>query len=341
MKRRHVFFGAVAACLLLAAALLGRSEWATAPAGGTGKGAAPQLANSDREPAEVGHDNVALPAADTTSPNKASVATKSDSAANAEAIAQSKVSLQPQLSRAAARKLVRQQERERHCRLALLQSKPQQVASREQREWRWMPPERAEAERSAFAAAISRMQQDCVAPADDKAERERQRLADQSAMNAAKEAGDLYAQLLSLPRGPDGKTDYDALRALAYEAVLSLDPEAISRVGTAAALLRQHTPGFDLWVPENQVYPGDLWPLLACDLGLDCSAGSPILDQICMADGSGCGYDNLDAAIRDRTAPRQWTLLQQRRQELLARIVNGDIAGIFDPPPPRNGAGGG
>jgi hypothetical protein len=341
VKRRHVFFGVVAAGLVLVGALLGRIDWVSVPADGTAYRAAPQPASRDGGPGEIGRDNATLPAADTTSPNTASVAAESDSATNAMAIDQHKVSSQPQMSPIAARKLVRQQERERHCRMALLQSRPQQVAFREQREWRWMPPERAEAERSAFAAAISRMQQDCVAPADDKAERERQRLADQSAMNAAKEAGDLYAQLLSLPRGPDGKTDYDALRALAYEAVLSLDPEAISRVGTAAALLRQHTPGFDLWAPENQVYPGDLWPLLACDLGLDCSAGSPILDQICMADGSGCGYDNLEAAIRDRTAPRQWTLLQQRRQELLARIVNGDIAGMFDPPPQRNGAGGG
>lgn len=156
---------------------------------------------------------------------------------------------------------------------------------------------------------------------------------------AARTAGDLYARM-ELPSGSRNPAALAALEAqahaLMYDAVLSGDPEAIARLWFLDSLARRgrHLDFAEQFVDFN------LWPLIACDLGLDCGPGSRALDRACLQMGSGCGYPSLEALVRDRSAPWQYNLTDQRRRDIVERIRSGQIAGMFDPPPPAPPRGG-
>ena len=76
------------------------------------------------------------------------------------------------------------------------------------------------------------------------------------------------------------------------------------------------------------------WPLVACDLGLDCGASSRVLDRMCISRTSGaCGAAGLEAAYRYTLHAAIFERIQARRAELLARIRSGQYDRIFDAPP--------
>lgn len=236
-----------------------------------------------------------------------------------------------QLSAAGARAAMLARWRDQDCVAARRQSAPETMQLREQLEWRWLPPERAAAERQAVAQATARLSADCPAPVTDKAELQRRGEQTQAMLAAAQAAGDLYARLELSSGGRNPPPDLAAqARALMYDAVLSGDPEAIARLWRVEFLERR---GRHLNIVEQSV-DFNLWPLVACDLGMDCGPGSRALDRACLDPGAGCGYPSLEALVRDRSAPWQYALTLQRRRQIVERIRSGQIAGMFDPPPP-------
>lgn len=120
-----------------------------------------------------------------------------------------------------------------------------------------------------------------------------------------------------------------------YDAVLSGDPEAIARLGWLDVYAQSAQPqSMDLFADRLEV-----WPLVACDLGLDCGPGSRALDRACMTQGVGCGYPNYEAYVRDNLPPWRFQATDQRRREIVARIRNGQVAGLFDSQPPTSAGG--
>lgn len=244
----------------------------------------------------------------------------------------------PPLSAAEARKAMLKLWLDQDCSLVQGKALLTAMESRE-RQWRWLPPDLASAEHQAMDGAVARLSADCPpAPAND-AERARQNVAISATLAAALRADDLYARLEPSSRGrvtPELLRQWAAeLRATLYDAVLSGDPEAIARLGW-----------LDLYVQSTQpssinlyANPFDLWPLVACDLGLDCGPGSRVLDRACMHQGVGCGYSSYEAYARDNLSPSQFQATDQRRREIVTRIRSGQVAGLFDPPPPPNAGG--
>ncbi len=208
---------------------------------------------------------------------------------------------------------------------------------RRERAWRWLPPERADVERRETTAAIARLVADCPPAIADAAELKRRQQQAQADLAAAKAAGDLYARMqLTPPRGRYPPERAAEARAVMYDVVLSGDLEAISRLAGLDAYA--HIAG-NTRSMANLVDFHVLWPLVACDLGMDCGPGSRVMDRACLEIDSGCAYPDFEALVRDRSPPWRYRLTDQRRRELVAHIRSGQIAGMFDPPltPPGDG----
>lgn len=237
------------------------------------------------------------------------------------------------LSAAEARTAMRERWRDVDCQAAQRQSRPAAVKWRELNDWRWLPQEIAAAERKAMQEAAARLTADCPAPITDEAELRRRGEQAQAMLAAAQATGDLYARLELSSASRDTPAWSAQARAVLYDAVLSGDPEAIARLWRVEYLARRGQP---LDFAEQSV-DFNLWPLVACDLGLDCGPGSRALDRACLELGNGCGYPNLEALVRDRSPPWQYNLTDQRRRQIVERIRSGQIAGMFDPPPQDGG----
>jgi hypothetical protein len=240
------------------------------------------------------------------------------------------------LSAAEARTAMRERWRDQDCQAAQRQSAPTAFKWRELHDWRWLPQELAAAERQAMAEAAARLTAGCPAPITDKAEQRRRGEEAQAMLAAAQAAGDLYARLELSSASRDTAALSVQARAVLYDAVLSGDPEAIARLWRVENLARRGQP-LDL---DGQFVDFMLWPLVACDLGLDCGPGSRALDRACLELGNGCGYPSLDALVRDRSPSWLYNLTDQRRRELVERIRSGQIAGMFDPVVPQPPGGG-
>ncbi|MGE4073047.1 MAG: hypothetical protein AB7E72_17910 [Lysobacterales bacterium] len=84
-----------------------------------------------------------------------------------------------------------------------------------------------------------------------------------------------------------------------------------------------------------------LWLLVACDLGLECGAGSITLDRLCLREGL-CAYPDVASAVYDGIVRRRSAQeTELRRQWAVNRIRRGQINGMFDPAPERARSGGG
>ena len=93
--------------------------------------------------------------------------------------------------------------------------------------------------------------------------------------------------------------------------------------------------------PNAHVNQRALWTLVACDLGMDCSASSPTLDRLCLLQGL-CGYPDVEAALRNGMITGvEAAETELRRQWAVLRIRRGEIAGMFDPAPAPAPSGGG
>lgn len=321
--------------LLLAAVLLlqtvGRDDLANSLAGLSTPSAAPAASDSsaaggdDRTAHASGNDadpaaSASMPAAEMTEP----VAPQAVAAAAMPLL---------KFNAAQARAAMLRRWREQDCQMARLYSKPPFQKQREQ-EWRWLPPDLVEQERSAVAAALTRLTADCPAEISDKAQLSRRRQESLDVLAAARAAGDLYARMELDARGRTTAELAAEARATMYDVVLSGNLEAIARLGGLDFRLRVDA---GMQPIEMFVDGSSLWPLVACDLGMDCGPASRALDHACQQIGNGCGYPNLEALVRDRSPPWQYRLTDQRRREIVARIRSGQIAGMFDPAPPPGG----
>ncbi|MGE4073049.1 MAG: hypothetical protein AB7E72_17920 [Lysobacterales bacterium] len=244
----------------------------------------------------------------------------------------------PMLSTETANALMREQLRERDCLLARLAIKGDREERFKDRDWQWLPPERAALERQALVAVVERLRAACPKEIDDPEARKRHQRDNDDATAAAAQAGNLLARVRLESRKPRARRNFDDTRALMIEALRAGDLEAISELGW----LELGLPGTNPYV-GHLVNPLDLWPLVACDLGADCGPGSRLLDLSCATAwfGMTCGYNSLESAYRDNMPSHVWQRLDQRRNEILNRLRSGQTDGMFDPPPTNNRPGGG
>jgi hypothetical protein len=115
----------------------------------------------------------------------------------------------------------------------------------------------------------------------------------------------------------------DQVDRLIAQATASADPAAIESLsGIAARLARDRNPD-DAALSELARAVDAALPIVACDLGLDCSANSLWSLQLCATAGA-CQGD-LTARLAAGTAgdPVDPTLVQQQRQRLLALLRSG------------------
>lgn len=203
-----------------------------------------------------------------------------------------------------------------------------------------MPPEQVASERLGRESAALRLLQGCAPTAEATAEERRRRSAETTA--AAILAGDTEARLQAwdqirqqeLAAGQALSPERIAqLRALLTETLLSGDLERIATIGHYERQLNLFEPADPAASALDMA-----WPLVACDLGLDCGASSRALDRMCVSRTSGaCGAANLDAAYRYTLHPAIFERIQARRAQLLARIRSGQFSGMFDPQSVRPG----
>lgn len=237
------------------------------------------------------------------------------------------------LSPAQARQVMRERRRYIDCEISRNTS-PIFAEQREQNEWRWLPPELAQAERQGFQDAIGRLRQDCPLRPDDAALRLRLREQRDAELSAAAQAGDLLARFRVEPRRERTPESEARIRALLYDMLFSGDPEVIAEIGMADWWLNASD---DEAANSAAMLRVPLWQLLACDMGLDCRQGSAIFDRECTQNSQACSSPDLAASLRQRYPDALWTPLQAQRAAWLARIRSGQIAELFDPPPPPDG----
>lgn len=244
----------------------------------------------------------------------------------------------PVLTPAQARERMRERQRLQDCERAVQATSPDAAGARERREWRWLPPEQVALEQLGLSEVGARVGQGCPPRPLTPEARRRQETELAADLAAAAAAGDLEARLRSW-RYEDANKDAsrEALRALLYDILLSGDTELIAQVGEYHWMVNASNQT----TVEDLVPHGELWRLIACDLGAACGRGSRALDQLCLSTSTAaCAAPTVEAAVQGLIPAWQFRLLQQRRAELLARIRSGQIAGILDPPrPPAPGGG--
>lgn len=196
-----------------------------------------------------------------------------------------------------------------------------------------MPPGRVAIEKLALEQARGRLLQDCPAQIADADARRRHWAQRQQELEAARRAGDLHARLT--PGGLRTPEERERARGILYDALLSGDPDTIAMIGR----MQDHIQPPRVFDADPQAIASYVWPLVGCDLGMDCGPGSRALDLACLSHGAGCGYADLSELYRNWLAPWQYRQTERRRAEIVARIRRGDIAGMFDPPTPRAGEG--
>lgn len=294
--------------------------------------------DADRSEAQAGIAASQRAASD----REATQATKSETAADTQRVPVTTPvpTPAPRMTPAQAREAMQSLRRERDCAQARYVQKGEGNDHRERLFWQWMPPEQVATERLGRESAAVRLLQGCVP--ETKADAEDRRRHSAEIIAAAILAGDTEARLRAWDQvrqqelaagqalSPGRISD---LRALLNETMLSGDVELIANIGHYERQLNLFAPNDPAGSALDMA-----WPLIACDLGLDCGPTSRVLDQMCISRTSGaCGAANLEAAYRYTLHPAIFERIQARRAELLARIRGGQLGGIFDPVPVQPG----
>lgn len=257
----------------------------------------------------------------TTESDAASVAPRPEGQAAAEAL--------PLWSPAEAAAQMRALEHAEECRWLGGTVVASTLRRRELREWRWLPARQVAAERAGAEAALARLTQTCTE--DDRRTPDAARAAaDAQTLRAAAQAGHLRARLRLLMTRAEQLTAIErgTLRELLYDALLSGDPALYLQIARYQSAL---------YPPQQLTLAGldqprhEAWTLATCDLGLDCRAGSPMLDRYCLIDSAAaCASPDLDTALHATSAPWAWRRIQRDRARLVDRLRRGDIQGLFD-----------
>lgn len=251
----------------------------------------------------------------------ASVAARPEGQSSAEAL--------PLWSPAVAEAQMRALEHAEECRWLAGTVVASIARQRELREWRWLPARQVAAERAGAEAALARLTQSCTE--DDRRTPDAARAAaDASTLRAAAQAGHLRARLRLLMSSGGQLTAIQrgSLRELLYD---------VLRSGDLALYLQIARYQSALYPPQQLTLAGldqprhEAWTLATCDLGLDCRAGSPMLDRYCLIDSAAaCASPDLDTALHATSAPWAWRRIQRDRARLVDRLRRGDIQGLFD-----------
>lgn len=166
-------------------------------------------------------------------------------------------------------------------------------------------------------------------------EQDRSRLLDRwqamglEAVAALAASGDPLAQLAQegfRTRETPTPEQWARWQSLALAALDPANPQSLVDIGHAAT----HLSRFD---------SSTVWQLVACDLGLDCSADGALMRQNCLSQGL-CVEGDYESALLRLLPPRQWSRVQAQRQALREAIARGELGGLFDRPPPRPPGGG-
>jgi hypothetical protein len=179
---------------------------------------------------------------------------------------------------------------------------------------------------------LAPMTEDCRALFPEQDQRrlwERWRALRTEAIAALVAVGDPLAQLVQdhlQVRGLPTPEQWARRQALALATLDPTNPQSLVELGRTARYLSR----FDTEAA---------WHLVACDLGLDCSADGALMRQNCLSQGL-CPEVDYESALLRLMPPRQWSRVQAQRQVLREAIARGELATLFDRPPPRPPGGG-
>lgn len=224
------------------------------------------------------------------------------------------------------------------CAYAHGRASPRSQESLDRHMRQWLPPEWAERERRGLAEAVSRVLETCPLIAEGEEAKGPSAKELERARRRAALAGDIEARMAQIALDFDHEPtarDIEALRDHLYDAVLSGDPARIARIGPFIRYLESPDDGDFLWG-----YRDVIWNRVACELGLACTAGSPMMDRICLRDSAACGATDYLDYLHLTQGPVFVPLIEAQSRELVERIRAGQIAGLFDsqpPPPPGDG----
>jgi hypothetical protein len=140
--------------------------------------------------------------------------------------------------------------------------------------------------------------------------------------SSAAEHGDLYAQARNFAQSANTLSQEEASRQM-LDIIQSGDPYAINELSTALA------------DPSSQrlgEYAGSdasaaAWQLVACDMGMDCGAGSYIVRQMCVFGGI-CGQGDLRNVLAQVLSPKDFARMEQREASILKAIQAGNYQSL-------------
>lgn len=206
-------------------------------------------------------------------------------------------------------------------------------------DWRWLPEDWVAREREGYLQTVARVTEDCAvnppAALDPKDH--------QAMIRQAADAGDPEAAILVAAR--ERSPTFESLIAIEQhmlDILRSGDPERIAQL--------QHWEMVRLGQINRAGYSGEAvfrfgeneaWRLVACDLGLSCTAGSPALDRLCLSgEAAACGASSVEDYYRMIHAPGAFEVIGSTRRQLVEAIREGRLDEIFEPlPPPPPGDG--
>lgn len=206
-------------------------------------------------------------------------------------------------------------------------------------DWRWLPEDWVIREREGYLQAVARLTESCAEDPPVAADT----TTHQSTLDRAAEAGDPEAAILVAAR--ERSPTFESLIAIEQHMIDILrsgDPERIAQL--------QHWEMVRLGQINRAGYSGEAvfrfgeneaWRLVACDLGLSCTAGSPALDRLCVSgEAAACGASSVEDYARMVHSPGTFEVINSTRHQLLDAIREGRFEDIFDPLPPLPPGGG-
>lgn len=105
-------------------------------------------------------------------------------------------------------------------------------------------------------------------------------------------------------------------QALLYKAVQSREPEVLYDIGQSYPMLHPNDP--------DRMIVQDAWMLLACERGLDCTAGSELLNFICYDGESACNSASSPDDYVRSGAGNKWPEVQERASEIGSELDQGE-----------------
>ncbi|HVJ38209.1 MAG TPA: hypothetical protein VM687_10475 [Stenotrophomonas sp.] len=140
-------------------------------------------------------------------------------------------------------------------------------------------------------------------------------------LDQAAKQGDLAAQAQTF-MGTDKRPQGDDLRKFMDEVVASGDPAALFEMGQ---LVSGNSTGEGSGKYANvagDALSGYAWSIVACQRGLNCNAGSSIMNSVCL-NTSGCSSPDFESFVRDNlVSAGDAALLNSKVQEVSSLLPN-------------------